>query len=60
MQGAKTSKFLIQCGRRVHLHKSASFKTSLEQIQTSYNPEPGFERFLIEKKIFQAGPLFHM
>ena len=25
-----------------------------------HNPEPGLERFLIEKFLFQAGPLFHM
>ena len=29
MQGAKTSKIMFPCGRRVHLHKSASFKTNL-------------------------------
>ena len=36
MQGAKTSKTMFPCGRRVHLHKSAGFKTSFEQIQKSH------------------------
>ena len=34
MQGAKTSKGMLQCKRHVHLHKSISFKTIFEQIQT--------------------------
>ena len=32
MQGAKTSKNMLLCQRRVHLHKSASFKTIFHQI----------------------------
>ena len=30
MQGAKTSKTMLPCERRVHLHKSASFKMMFE------------------------------
>ena len=33
MQGAKNSKTMLPRKRRAHLHKSASFKTSFEQIQ---------------------------
>ena len=36
MQGAKTSKIMRPCGRHVHLHKSASFKTIFEQFQTNH------------------------
>ena len=32
MQGAKTSKIMLPCWRRVHLDKSACFKTIFEQI----------------------------
>ena len=35
MQSAKTSKFMLPFWRRVHLHKSASFKTSFEEIKTN-------------------------
>jgi hypothetical protein len=35
MQGAKTSRIMLPCWRRAHLHKSASFEASFEQIQTS-------------------------
>ena len=37
MQGSKTSKIMLPCGRRAHLHKSASFKTIFEIITCSKN-----------------------
>ena len=36
LQGAKTSKTMLPCKRRVHLHKSASFKMIFEQFQKKY------------------------
>ena len=35
MQGAETSKIMLPCERRVHLHKSASFKTIFEKDLTN-------------------------
>ena len=35
MKGAKSSKIMFPFGRRVHLYKSASFKTIFEKISTN-------------------------
>ena len=39
MQGANTSKTILPCGRRVHLHKSASLKKVFEQTLTNQRNE---------------------
>ena len=36
MHGAKTSKVMFPCWRRVHLHKTASFKAIFEQVQKNH------------------------
>ena len=39
MQGAETSKTMLPYWRRVHLHKSASFKTIFYQNDAKIDPE---------------------
>ena len=51
MQAAKTSKFMLPCRRRVHLHTSASFKTIFEQIQTNHKNYIKFDPKMIEKSV---------
>ena len=36
MQGATKSKYMLPCGRRVHLHKPISFQTIFEQIPQNH------------------------
>ena len=36
MQRAKISRFILPCGRRVHLYKSVSFKLIVEQILANH------------------------
>ena len=49
MQGAKTSKTMSPCGRRVHIHKSASFKTIFEQIPNIDKSSAKTDSEMIEK-----------
>ena len=35
MRVTNTSEFMVPYGRRVHLHKSASFQTTIEQLLTN-------------------------
>ena len=52
MQGAKTLKIMFLCGRREHLHKSASFKTIFEEMLTNHKKKKHKEYpKLIEKPI---------
>ena len=48
MQGAITSKFMFPCGRRVHLHRSACYKTIFEQLQTNHNKYANIDPTIIE------------
>ena len=49
MQSAETSKkIILPCGRRVHLHKSASFKMIVENIQTNHKKDGTIDAELIE------------
>ena len=49
MQGDKTSKIMIPCGRRVNLHKSANFKTISEQNLTNHNDDVKTDSEMIGK-----------
>ena len=49
MQDAQTSKIMLQCRRRGHKHKSASFKTIFEQIKTSHKNDAKHDPKMIEK-----------
>ena len=51
MQGAKTSKTMLPCGRSEHFHKSASFKTSFEQIQKDHKHDASNDPKMIERTI---------
>ena len=53
MQGAKTSNIMLACWRRVHLHKSASFKRIFEQIQTNQKRDTNFNSTMIVKSNFK-------
>ena len=52
MQGAKTSKNMLPCGRRVHLHKSISFNTIFEQIQIDHKNDDKNDPKMIEESFF--------
>ena len=43
---------MLPCGRRVHLHKSASFETIFEQIQTNHKNDAENDPNIIGKSIF--------
>ena len=51
MQGAETSKSMLPCGRRVHLHESAIFETIFEQIKKHHKNDIKVDRKNIEKSI---------
>ena len=51
MQGAKTSKLMLPCGRRVHLHKSASSKAIFEQLLTNHENDAKIDSKMTEKSI---------
>ena len=51
MQGAKVSKTMLPCWRRVHLHKSASFKTIFENIQANHTNDAKIDSRMIEQSI---------
>ena len=48
MQGAKTSQIMLPWRRRVHLHKSASFKTIFEQILKSHENDANNDPKMID------------
>ena len=48
MQGAKTSKIMFPCGRRVHLHKSASFKLIFGKFRTNHKNDAKIDTKIIE------------
>ena len=53
MQGTETSKPMLPCGCRVHLHQLANFKTVFKQIQTNHTNyaknDPGMAEQHIKK-----------
>ena len=51
MQGAKISKSMFPCVRRVHLHKSASFKLIRGKNQTNHKKNAKSGPKMIEKTI---------
>ena len=53
MQDAETSKIMLPCWRRVHLHKSASLKTIFEQIRKNHKNDAKNYPKLIEKHLQQ-------
>ena len=54
MQGAKTAKFKLPCGRRAHLHKSISFKIFFEQIPQNHENYPKTDPKMIKQSIKQT------
>ena len=51
MQDAKTLKTMFVCGRRVHLHESASCKTSFKRYLKSHRNDNKIDPKVIEKTI---------
>ena len=51
MQGAKTFKIMFLCERRVHLHKSAGFKTIFEEIPPNHKNDAKNDSNIIEQII---------
>ena len=51
MQGAKISKIMLACRRRVHLLESIIFKTILEQIRPNHKMNAENNTRMIEKTI---------
>ena len=51
MQGAKTSKNMLPCKRRVHLYKSTSFKTVFKQIQNNHKNDAKIDPKMVETSI---------
>ena len=49
MQGVKTLKTMFPCELRVHLHKSANFKTIFEQIEKYAKLDPTMMETSIQK-----------
>ena len=49
MQRVEKSKPMLPCWRRVHLHKSASFKTIFEQIPTNHKTDAKIDIKMVEK-----------
>ena len=51
MRGAKNSKTMLPCGRRVHLYNSVSFKMVFEKIQTNHKDDAKIDPETIDKPI---------
>ena len=52
MQGAKTSKNMLPCEPRVHLHKSASLTTIFNKLLTNHKNDAKIDSKMIEISVF--------